>query len=57
MIIDQPGKVTETITLLGKPENCVYLVDGGDAYAILGGGLPNTRAAARSWCCNVIPST
>lgn len=39
MIIDQPGKVTETITLLGKPENCVYLVDGGDACAILGGGL------------------
>ena len=39
MIIDQPGKVTETITMLGKQENCVYLVDGGDACAILGGGL------------------
>ena len=39
MIIDRPGKVTETITLLGKQENCVYLVDGGDACAILGGGL------------------
>ena len=39
MIIDQPGKVTGTITLLGKEENCVYLVDGGDACAILGGGL------------------
>lgn len=39
MIIDQPGKVTETITLLGKQEYCVYLVDGGDTCAILGGGL------------------
>ena len=39
MIIDQPGKVTETITMLGKQENCVYLVDGGDTCAILGGGL------------------
>jgi len=39
MIIDQPGNVTETITMLGKQENCVYLVDGGDACAILGGGL------------------
>ena len=25
--------------MLGKQENCVYLVDGGDACAILGGGL------------------
>jgi glyoxylase-like metal-dependent hydrolase (beta-lactamase superfamily II) len=39
MIIDQPGKVTETITLLGTQEHCVYLVDGGDACALLGGGL------------------
>lgn len=39
MIIDQPGKVTETITLLGTQENCVYLVDGKDACALLGGGL------------------
>ena len=39
MIIDKPGKVTETITMLGKQESCVYLVDGGDACAILGGGL------------------
>ena len=39
MIIDQPGKVTDTITMLGKQESCVYLVDGGDACAILGGGL------------------
>lgn len=39
MILDQPGKVTETITMLGKQENCVYLVDGGEACAILGGGL------------------
>ena len=39
MIIDQPGKVTENIFMLGKQENCVYFVDGGDACAILGGGL------------------
>ena len=39
MIIDQPGKVTDTITMLGKQESCVYLADGGDACAILGGGL------------------
>lgn len=39
MIIDQPGKITETITMLGKQESCVYLVDGGDTCAILGGGL------------------
>jgi glyoxylase-like metal-dependent hydrolase (beta-lactamase superfamily II) len=39
MIIDKPGKVTETIYMLGKPESCVYLVDGGDACTILGGGL------------------
>ena len=39
MIIDQPGKVTDTIFMLGNQENCVYLVDGGEAFAILGGGL------------------
>ena len=39
MIIEQPGKVTENIFMLGKQENCVYLVDGGEAFAILGGGL------------------
>jgi len=39
MIIDQPGKITENIFMLGKQESCVYLVDGGDACAILGGGL------------------
>lgn len=39
MIIDQPGKVTETVTMLGRQESCVYLVDGGDECAVLGGGL------------------
>ena len=39
MIIDQTGKVTETTYMLGKKENCVYFVDGGEACAILGGGL------------------
>ncbi|MBW2176248.1 MAG: MBL fold metallo-hydrolase [Deltaproteobacteria bacterium] len=39
MIIDQPGKVTDNITMLGKKASCVYLLDGGEACAILGGGL------------------
>ena len=39
MIIDQPGKVTERIYMLGKKESCVYLVDGGGERALLGGGL------------------
>lgn len=39
MIIDQPGRVSERITMLGKKESCVYLVDGGGSRAILGGGL------------------
>ncbi len=39
MRVDQPGPVTDRITLLGRNESCVYLVDGGDEYAILGGGM------------------
>lgn len=39
MIIDQPGKVTERIYLLGRRETCVYLLDGGDACALIGGGM------------------
>jgi len=39
MIIDQPGKVTERITLLGEKEVRVYLLDGGESYALLGGGF------------------
>lgn len=39
MIIKDPGKVTDRITLLGRDESCVYLVDGGDEAALLGGGM------------------
>ncbi len=39
MITDKPGRVTERITLLGRQESCVYLVDGGGEYALLGGGM------------------
>jgi len=39
MRIEQPGKVNDRITLLGRNESCVYLVDGRDEYAILGGGM------------------
>ncbi len=39
MRIEYPGPVTANITLLGRNESCVYLVDGGDEYALLGGGM------------------
>lgn len=39
MIIQEPGKVTERITLLGRKESCIYLLDGGSEYAMLGGGM------------------
>ncbi len=39
MRIDQPGVVCDRIRLLGRNESCVYLVDGGNEYAILGGGM------------------
>ncbi|MCG8636579.1 MAG: MBL fold metallo-hydrolase [Desulfobacterales bacterium] len=39
MRVDQPGPVTDRITLLGRNESCVYLVDGGEEFAILGGGM------------------
>jgi 2-aminobenzoylacetyl-CoA thioesterase len=39
MRIEQPGKVNDRITMLGRNESCVYLVDGKDEYAILGGGM------------------
>jgi len=39
MHISRPGKVTDRITLLGREESCVYLLDGGEEMAILGGGL------------------
>ena len=39
MIIDQPGYVTDRIILLGRRESCVYLLDGGGEYVVLGGGV------------------
>jgi glyoxylase-like metal-dependent hydrolase (beta-lactamase superfamily II) len=39
MLVDQPGKITKRITLLGRRESCVYHVDGGREGAILGGGM------------------
>lgn len=39
MIVEKPGKVSERITLLGRRESCVYLVDGKSEAAILGGGM------------------
>lgn len=39
MLIDTPGKITDRILLLGCRESCVYLIDGGGEYAIVGGGM------------------
>jgi 2-aminobenzoylacetyl-CoA thioesterase len=39
MIIQEPGRVTERITLLGRKESCIYLLDGGSEYVMLGGGM------------------
>lgn len=39
VVIDTPGKVTDRILLLGRKESCVYLLKGGEEYALLGGGM------------------
>lgn len=39
MHIQTPGPVTGRITLLGRPESCLYLVDGGKESALLGGSM------------------
>lgn len=39
MRVDRPGPVTDRVTLLGRNESCVYLVDGGSEFVILGGGM------------------
>ncbi len=39
MRILEPGWVCEGIYLLGKPESNVYLLDGADEMAIIGGGM------------------
>ena len=38
MWINEPGPITDRITLLGREESCVYLV-GEDEYTIIGGGM------------------
>jgi len=38
VIIDRPGKVTDRILLLGRKESCVYILNGEEEYALLGGG-------------------
>ncbi|MFO7931405.1 MAG: MBL fold metallo-hydrolase [Thermodesulfobacteriota bacterium] len=39
MIVQEPGKVTDRITLLGRKESNVYHLDCGDEAVILGGGM------------------
>ncbi len=39
MIITEPGEVTDRITLLGRPESCVSLIDGGSEFALFGGSM------------------
>ena len=39
MIVTEPGKVTERITLLGRTESCIYHVDGGEEAVLVGGGM------------------
>jgi glyoxylase-like metal-dependent hydrolase (beta-lactamase superfamily II) len=39
MVKKTPGAVTERILLLGREESCVYLLQGGDEYALVGGGM------------------
>lgn len=39
MIIDRPAPVTDRITLMGRQESCVYLLDGKTSFAIIGGGM------------------
>jgi glyoxylase-like metal-dependent hydrolase (beta-lactamase superfamily II) len=39
MMIIEPGSITPRITLLGRRESCLYLVDGGDASMLIEGGM------------------
>jgi 2-aminobenzoylacetyl-CoA thioesterase len=39
MIIDKAGNITDRILLLGRKESCVYLVNGGSEYMLVGGGM------------------
>ncbi len=42
MIITQPGRVTDRITLLGRTESCLYLVQGQGEAIVAGGGMAHT---------------
>lgn len=39
MIFTTPGKVSDRIWLLGRKESTIYLLKGGDDYALVGGGM------------------
>ena len=39
MNISAPGKITDRITLLGRTESNIYLVEGRKESAVLGGGM------------------
>ena len=39
MLFTEPGRVTERLILLGRPETCLTVVDGGDEVALLGGSM------------------
>ncbi len=39
MVITEPGSITDNITFLGLPETCLYAVDGGDEFVLIGGSM------------------
>lgn len=39
MRISSPGSISKNIILLGRGESCVYLIDVGEEYVLLGGGM------------------
>ena len=39
MVVEEPGKVTDRIMLLGRKESCAYILKGESEYALIGGGM------------------
>ena len=39
MEITKPGPINDRVRLLGREDTCIYLVEGSEAFAILGGGM------------------
>jgi glyoxylase-like metal-dependent hydrolase (beta-lactamase superfamily II) len=39
MLITDPGKISDRITLLGRKECCVYILDGDNDSVMIGGGM------------------